>query len=53
MILTCKNPDKCQHSFQDKEHGYKKRVHNQIVTPPNTPKKYRCTVCLNEREVSN
>ena len=35
MIIRCT----CEHEFQDKVHGRKKRVHNQCN------KGWRCTVC--------
>ena len=39
MILPCD----CPHPYQDKEHGYKNRVHNP------TTKGARCSVCLREK----
>lgn len=44
-ILKCN----CKHAEQDRLHGYKLRVHN----PMKGGKKFRCTVCLNEREAFN
>lgn len=37
MILTCD----CNHDFQDKRYGYKRRVFNRCKET----NKFRCTVC--------
>lgn len=38
---------KCKHKFQDKEYGEGIRAHN--VAGPKEKRKYRCTVCGNEK----
>ena len=45
MIMICNNIN-CINEYQNKTHGYKKRVHNELGSKDNT---YRCTVCSNER----
>lgn len=41
-ILPCT----CDHDFQDRTYGSRRRVHNETV---GTPPKYRCTVCSDEK----
>lgn len=43
MIKKCT----CEHKYQDKKYGKKKRVHNKMAD--STPQKYRCTVCGKEK----
>lgn len=43
-ILKCT----CNHKFQDKKYGKKKRVHNRIKVNTAVPG-YRCTVCGDEK----
>jgi len=43
-ILKCE----CEHSWQDKEYGPKKRVHNPMQRE-GTLIGYRCTVCRDEK----
>lgn len=45
-ILKCT----CQHEGQDKLHGKKMRVMNQIKTSQHADKQYRCTVCSTVRK---
>jgi hypothetical protein len=53
MILKCNGNGikKCDSEYQDYRYGKEQRVHNQIETTGTQPKKYRCTVCGNVREV--
>ena len=43
-------PCDCQHEGQNKLHGKQMRVWNQIKTAQGAKNKYRCTVCLKEKE---
>lgn len=43
-------PCTCIHEGQDKLHGKRNRVWNQIKTAQGSKNKYRCTVCLKEQE---
>ncbi len=40
-------PCGCEHKFQDKKYGTKKRLHNQLVKGG-----YRCTVCGKKKEIT-
>jgi hypothetical protein len=46
-IATCN----CVHTFQDKRYGKNKRVHNKSTKKNLYPKRHRCTVCLNEKDI--
>ncbi len=43
-ILDCS----CEHAFQDKTYGRRKRVHNSTHESQTRIKGYRCTVCGRE-----
>jgi hypothetical protein len=44
-VIECKS---CKpHAYQDKQYGNKMRVHNSFSEKNEV--KYRCTVCLNEK----
>ena len=44
-VLTCT----CEHKFQDKTRGNKRRVHNEMAAKKGTETQWRCTVCATVR----
>lgn len=40
----------CDNQFQDKEYGFKNRIHNKMKQSDAKSNKWRCTVCGKEKE---